>query len=289
MKQSTATDTETLKENLNSAAEMAKTFAENSTKQFESTLNAGKAIFDTITKQYIGKNHQPAGNHAEFIKDGIENSIHATSQWFKESSKIMTELYDKQVRFLLNSYSDFIESANESINKVKDPKFGSNTFHSSLELFLKNLEDSATITKTMFSNIVDRLNTETDQGYIKEISDLMQETYSKQTEQLIEFNKNLLSAENLQNTINLNKEISSKLQNDLEKNFEASKKIIQSISDTYTKETSFSAQRGKKMLDEIFAEIDVVTNNNMKFWTKWFEEVYKNNKNTTKTGSKKNA
>ena len=140
--------------------------------------------------------------------------------------------------------------------------------------------------KKMFANIIDNITNESDKGHVKEISNLMLETYSSQTHQLLKFNKNLLEAGNLQGVIKLNKEISEKLEKDLEKNFEASKKIIKSISDSYTKE-NFSTRSGKKMLDEIFAEIDVVTKNNMKFWNNWFEEVYAENKTATtatKTG-----
>lgn len=271
------TATDTLNENLHSAVEktteMAKLFAEKSAQQFEASMHAGKAIFDTLSKQYAAGTDGISGKPAEFIKEGLENTIQTTSKWFKDAGKTMSDLYDKQVHFLLNSYSEFMNSANEMMNSTKDAKFGSGTFHSSVEVFLKNIEESSAITKKMFSNIIDRIGSESDKGYFKEISDLMQNTYAKQTEQLIAMNKNLLNAENLRQTIHLNKDVSEKLQNDLEKNFEASKKIIKSIFDTYTKEADFSSQTGKKMLDEIFAELDIVTNNNIKFWNKWFDEV----------------
>ncbi len=288
MKQST---TDTLNENIHSAVEktteMAKHFAEKSAQQFEATLNAGKAIFDTFAKQYSGGNafsKQPA----EFIKEGLENSIHTTTKWFKDAAKSMSDLYEKQVHFLLNSYSEFMDNANELMNSSKDSKFSDNPFHSSVDIFLKNLEESSAVTKKMFTSIIDHISNDADKGFIKEITDLMQETYAKQTEQLVELNKNLLNAENIRQTFSLNKEISAKLQNDLEKNFEASKKIIKSIFESYTKETNFTTQTGKKMLDEIFAELDIVTNKNIKFWTNWFDEVYNEARNTTKTGSQPN-
>ena len=134
--------------------------------------------------------------------------------------------------------------------------------------------------------MIDTLTNEADKGFVKEVSDLMQETYSKQTEQLIKFNKNLLEKSNIESTLKLNKDISEKLQNDLQKNFDASKKIIKSIADSYTKENKFSTTSGKKMLDEIFSEIDVVTKKNMQFWTNWFDEVYTSNKKTETTTSK---
>ncbi|HSY76888.1 MAG TPA: hypothetical protein VK890_08530 [Bacteroidia bacterium] len=278
------TETENLKEQLHSAAEkateMAKTFAENSAKQFEAAMHAGKTMFETITK------HHTKDNSTEFIKDGIESSVSSATKWFKESSKVMTDLYDKQVNFMLNSYSHFMEAANENMGKVKETDFAKGTFHTSLDSFLKTIEDSSAVMKKMFSTIIDKLTDEADKGYVKEVSDLMQETYSKQTEQLLKFNKGLLDKSNLESTIKLNKEISDKLQKDLEKNFEASKKIIKSISDSYTKDSNFSPKSGKKMLDEIFAEIDVVTKNNMKFWTNWFDEVYANNKKTAATNGK---
>ncbi|MGP8215720.1 MAG: hypothetical protein ACLQQ4_09180 [Bacteroidia bacterium] len=289
MKKTTATETENLKDNFYSAAEktteMAKSFVENGAKQFEATLNAGKAMLDTITKQYTGK-EAAATMPSEFFKDGFESTVNASTKWFKESSKIMTDLFDKQSRFMLNSYSGFMEMANEGISKVKSSELGTGAFHNSVEMFLKNLEESSAVMKKMFANVIDMITDEADKGFVKEISDLMHDTYNKQTEQLLKFNKNLLGAANLQSTIDLNKEISEKLQKDFEKNFEASKKIIKSISDSYTRENGFSTKSGKKMLDEIFAEIDVVTKNNMKFWTNWFDEVYSNNKKAETTGAK---
>ena len=274
-------DTENLKEQLHAATEkateMAKTFAENSAKQFESIMHAGKTMFDSMTK------HHTKDNAAEYIKDGIENSVSATTKWFKESSKMMTDLYDKQVSFMLGSYNHIVELVNENVSKTKNTEFGTGAFKDSVDLFLKNIQESSSVMKKMFSNIINTLTDEADKGFVKEISDLMQDTYSKQTEQLMKFNKSLLEKSNLESTVKLNKEISDKLQKDLEKNFEASKKIIKSISDSYTKETSFSTKSGKKMLDEIFSEIDVVTKNNMKFWTNWFDEVYTNNKKAEAT------
>ena len=274
-------DTDNLKEQLHAATEksteMAKTFAENSAKQFDAIMHAGKTMFDTMTKNHT------KDNAAEYIKDGIENSVNATTKWFKESSKMMTDLYDKQVSFMLGSYHHMVELVNENVNKTKNTELGTGAFKDSVDLFLKNIQESSSVMKKMFSNIINTLTDEADKGFVKEISDLMQDTYSKQTEQLIKFNKSLLEKGNLESTIKLNKEISDKLQKDLEKNFEASKKIIKSISDSYTKETSFSTKSGKKMLDEIFSEIDVVTKNNMKFWTNWFDEVYANNKKAEAT------
>jgi len=285
-------ETETMKENIFSAAEktteMAKSFVENGAKQFEATLSAGKAMLENITKQYTGK-EMPGAKQTEFIKDGIENTFNASTKWFKESSKVMTDLFDKQSRFMLNSYSGFMEMAGEGMSKLKGTELGTGAFHTSVDLFLKNMEESSVVMKKMFANVIDKLTDEADKGFVKEISDLMHDTYNKQTEQLLKFNKNLISGVNLQSTVDLNKEISEKLQKDFEKNFEASKKIIKSISESYTKETAFSTKSGKKMLDEIFAEIDVVTKNNMKFWTNWFDEVYSNSKKTVtreKTASK---
>lgn len=266
------TETENLKEQLHSvsekATEMAKTFAENSAKQFEAAMHAGKTMFEKMTK------HTPANHSAEYIKEGIENSYQATTKWFKESSKLMTDLYDKQMHFMLSSYNHAMELATEGMKKVKDMETGATSFHKSVDQFLKNIQESSSVMKKMFSNMIDTLTNEADKSFVKEVSDLMQETYSKQTEQLIKFNKSLLEKSNIESTLKLNKEISEKLQNDLERNFEASKKIIRSIADTYTKENNFSTTNGKKMLDEIFSEIDVVTKNNMKFWTNWFDEVY---------------
>jgi hypothetical protein len=277
--------TDTLKNNLNTvaekSAEMAKTFVESSAKQFEASLTAGKAIFDTITKQFP----KTTDKQAEEVKNRFEDTYNTTTQWFEESSKIMTNLYDKQFRFMLDSYSNLMDLAFESYKTNSETELGSASFQNRVSLFLKNIEESSSIMKKMFANIIDNISNEADKGYIKEISELMQETYSNQTQQLLKFNKNLLDAANLQSVIKLNKEISVKLEKDLEKNFEASKKIIKSISDSYTKENGFSTRTGKKMLDEIFAEIDVVTKNNMKFWNNWFEEVYTENKTaTSKTG-----
>jgi hypothetical protein len=276
-------ETETLKAHLNSAteksAEMAKTFVENSTKQFEASLNAGKAMFETITKQFP-KTHS-AEKHTENIKDTMK----ATTQWFEESSKIVTSFYDKQYKSVLDSYTHFMGMAFEGFKSGKESEIVS-SFKGQVNTFLKNIEDSSSVIKKMFSTIIDNLSDGAEKGYVKEISDLMQDTYSKQTEQLLKFNKNLLNAENLESSIKLNKEISEKLQNDLQKNFEASKKIIKSITDSYTKENTFSTKGGKKMLEEILAEIDVVTKNNMKFWTNWFNEVYTESKTNTATKSK---
>jgi len=278
------TETENLKDQLNSATEkateMAKTFAENSAKQFEAAINAGKTMFEKMSK------HATANHSTEAIKDGVENSIHATTKWFKESTKVMTDLYDKQVSFMLNSYNHVMEMAHDTMGKVKNNETGANTFHTGVEHFLKNIQESSSVMKKMFSNMIDTLTNEADKGFVKEVSDLMQETYSKQTEQLIKFNKNLLEKSNIESTLKLNKEISEKLQNDLQKNFDASKKIIKSIADSYTKENKFSTQSGKKMLDEIFSEIDVVTKKNMQFWTNWFDEVYTSNKKTETTTAK---
>ncbi len=280
-----------LNENLQSAAEktteMAKLFAEKSAQQFEASLNAGKAIFDSISKQYLNGNDKTS-HPSGFIKDGIENTLQATNKWFRDAGKSMSELYEKQVHFLLNTYSEFMESANELMHHGKDSKFGAGSFHNSVDIFVKNMEESSAITKKMFASIIDRIGGDSDKGFIKDISELMQATYAKQTEQLIKLNKNLLVAENLKQTINLNKEVSEKLQNDLEKNFEASKKIIKSIFENYTKEANFSTQTGKKMLDEIFAELDIVTNNNIKFWTNWFDEVYREARQGGNTGASKN-
>jgi len=277
------TENENLKSQLTSATEkateMAKTFTENSTKQFEAAMHAGKTMFEKITK------HTPANHSAEYIKDGIETSIQHTTKWFMESSKIMTGLYDKQVGFMLNSYNHMMDMAGENIAKTKTTETGTASFSNSVDLFLKNIQESSSVMKKMFSNMIDTLTNEADKGFVKEVSDLMQDTYSKQTEQLIKFNKGLLEKGNLESTFKLNKDISEKLQSDLEKNFEASKKIIRSIADTYTKENAFSTTKGKKMLDEIFSEIDIVTKNNMKFWTNWFDEVY-NTKKQAEAASK---
>jgi len=275
------TGTENMNEQLHAATEkateMAKTFAENSAKQFESALNAGKTMLESIAKNHT------KDNAAEYIKDGIENSVNATTKWFKESSKVMSDLYDKQYNFMLNSYNHITEMATEGMSKLKHTDLGSTDFKGNVDTFLKNIQESSTVMKKMFSNIIEKITNEADKGHVKEVSDLMQDTYSKQTEQLMKFNKSLLEKSNLESTIKLNKEISEKLQKDLERNFEASKKIIKSISDSYTKENGFSATSGKKMLDEIFSEIDVVTKNNMKFWANWFDEVYTNNKKTAAT------
>jgi hypothetical protein len=284
----TLNDTETLKENLNAAtektAEMVKSFVETSTKQFEASLLAGKTMFDTITKQFPKTNS--VEKQAEHIKDTIEDTMKATTKWFEESSKVVTGFYDKQYKSVLDSYTNFMGLAFEGFKTGKESEIVT-SFKSQVNTFLKNIEDSSAVMKKMFSTIIDNLTDSTEKGYVKEISDLMQDTYSKQAEQLLKFNKNLLSAENLQSSIAMNKEISEKLQKDLERNFEASKKIIKSISDSYTKENNFTTKSGKKMLEEILAEIDVVTKNNMKFWTNWFNEVYTENKtNGTKTNSK---
>ncbi len=275
------TGTENMNEQLHAATEkateMAKTFAENSAKQFESALNAGKTMFESIAKNHT------KDNATEYIKDGIENTVNATTKWFKESSKVMSDLYDKQFNFMVNSYNHVTEMATEGMSKLKHTDLGSTDFKGNVDTFLKNIQESSTVMKKMFSNIIEKITNEADKGHVKEVSDLMQDTYSKQTEQLMKFNKSLLEKSNLESTIKLNKEISEKLQKDLERNFEASKKIIKSISDSYTKENGFSATSGKKMLDEIFSEIDVVTKNNMKFWANWFDEVYTNNKKTATT------
>ena len=285
----TLNDTETLKANLNSvtekSGEMAKAFVENSTKQFEASLNAGKAMFDTITKQFPKATFE---NPASHIKDSMEKSMNEGTKWFEESSKVLSGLYDKQFKFVLDSYTSFMDMAFEGIRNMPKGEELTGSFQTRVNNFLKTIEDSSSIMKKMFSTIIDNLSDESDKGFVKEISELMQNTYSKQTEQLLKFNKNLLSTENLQSSIKLNKDISEKLTKDLEKNFEASKKIIKSISDSYTKENSFSTKGGKKMLDEIFAEIDVVTKNNMKFWTNWFDEVYNENK-TKNTITKEKA
>lgn len=287
MKKASSSATENLKENFYSAAdkttEMAKSFIETGTKQFEATMNAGKTLFDTLTKQYMGKD---SANTGGFIKDGIESSVTAATQWLKESSKIMTDIYDKQVRFIFDSYSGFMKNVGDNISNTKSTEPGNDTFHASVSLFIKNMEASADVTKKMFAYIIDKLTRETDKSFTKELSVLMQDTYNRQAEQLLKFNKTLLDAANLQSTIKLNKEVSDKLEKDLEKNLEASKKIIKAIADSYTRETSFSAHTGKKMLDEIFAEIDIVTKNNMKFWTSWFDEVYGNTGTASRTKSK---
>jgi hypothetical protein len=279
---------ENLKENLNTvaerSAEIAKAFMESSAKQFEASLNAGKSLFENVTKQYP----KTAGKQAEDIKGRFENTVNTTSQWFEESSKIMSNLYGKQFHLMFDSYSNFMDLAFDSYKGSKEGEFGTASFQNRVELFLKNIVESSSVMKKMFANIIDNLSNETDKGFVKEISDLMQETYSKQTEQLLKFNKSLLETKDLQSVIRLNEEISGKLQKDLEKNFEASKKIIRSISESYTKENGLNNRNGKKMLEEIFAEIDVVTKNNMKFWTNWFEEVY-NSKTTGKVKTTKNG
>lgn len=282
-------ETENMKDQLHTATEkateMAKALAENSAKQFEAAVHAGKTMFENMTK------HATANHSTEFIKEGIESSIEATTKWFKESSKVMTGLYDKQVDFMKSSYNHMMDMAGENMKKVKNTETGAHTFENGVDLFLKNIQESSSVMKKMFSNMMDTLTNEADKGFVKEVSDLMQDTYSKQTEQLIKFNKGLLEKGNLESTLKLNKDISEKLQSDLEKNFEASKKIIRSIADTYTKENTFSTTKGKKMLDEIFSEIDIVTKNNMKFWTNWFDEVYNSKKQaettTTKTAATK--
>jgi len=284
----TLNDTETLKENLTAAtektAEMVKSFVETSTKQFEASLAAGKTMFETITKQFPKVNS--VEKQAEHIKDTLEDTMKTTTKWFEESAKVVTGFYDKQYKSVLDSYTNFMGLAFEGFKTGKESEIVT-SFKGQVNTFLKNIEDSSAVMKKMFSTILDNLTDGTEKGYVKEISDLMQDTYSKQAEQLLKFNKNLLNAENLQSSITLNKEISEKLQKDLEKNFEASKTIIKSISDSYIKENNFTTKGGKKMLEEILAEIDVVTKNNMKFWTNWFNEVYTENKtNVAKSNSK---
>ena len=84
--------TETLKTSMSSvaekSAEMAKTFVESSAKQFEASLNAGKAIFDTITRQFP----KTTDKQAEEVKSRFEDTYNTTTKWVEESSKIPDQL-----------------------------------------------------------------------------------------------------------------------------------------------------------------------------------------------------
>jgi hypothetical protein len=265
--------TENMKENLGAvnekSAEMIKSFIESSAKQFDITMNASKAIFEAITKQYSFKG--AVGEKTDEAKNGIQETIATANKWFSESSKIMMDLYEKQSKHLLDSYNSYMNLAYEGLNKINENEHGG-AFRPQVEMFIKNLEDSAMISKKMFSTVISSLNNEDDKVYVTEVLDMMLNTYNKQTEELVKFSKNLFDTAQIEKSISLNKEISEKLQKDMERNFEASKKLISAIADTY-KETDLSAKAGSKMLDEIFAEIDVVTKNNIKFWNNWFEQV----------------
>jgi hypothetical protein len=288
MKSTTPGKQDSFKESLDSvtekSTEVAKAFIEGSTKQFEANMNASKAIFEIFTKQFQSKEKNLGEKQ---VKESLENTVNIANTWLSDSTKVLKELFDAQFKFIVESYSDLMDIAAES--HIPSSELGAKSLSSRIEFFLKNVKESSEVSKKMFSNIMDSLSDSKDKGRIKEISDMMLDSYSMQTEQLIKFYTNLLRTDNLQKSMKLNKEVSEKLQKDLEKNFEASKKIIKSIADSYIEENDFSPKAGKKMLSEIYDEIDVVTKNNIKFWTNWFNETANSNKETKREKASKNG
>src|SRR5579872_6376530 len=190
MKNTASSKQDSLKDGINSvtekSAEIAKAFMEGSTKQFEANMNAGKAIFEIFTNQFQSKEKNLTEKQ---MKESLENTVNIANNWLSGSTKVMKELFDAQFKFIVESYNDLMDIAAES--HIPANELGVKSLHSRIEFFLKNIHESSEVSKKMFSNIMDSLSDSKDKGQIKEISDLMLDSYSMQTEQLIKFYTNL--------------------------------------------------------------------------------------------------
>lgn len=200
----------------------------------------------------------------------FNEGLNVAKKWFNETNTRMADAYNKQIR---ESFEFFNSLINPMVNRESTGWFpGENItelFTKNSEIFFKNLEKSAEMSQQMINSTFTAFNEfNKENGNSNGTVEAILESYEKQVEQMVEYNKKLFSTIGKEYSASqsdmdtINKKFEQKLKND----FETSRNAVKKFIETNTTKNGFSLEANTKLVQEINGQIEKVVENNKAFW-----------------------
>jgi len=231
----------------------------------------------------------------------FKKSVNDTMKWLQDTTATIIETQNKQMKSASEMYSKAMSSTLEGINKdnFKNSFGWSETV---VEILKKNIETISDMSKASMKTAMEFGKQNGSETFSKEKVATIIESYKKQVEEIIAFNKK--SFDNITKQFETTKTSFTPLAEKFKKEFEStiasSKEKIQSIIDSYSKIANPSVEANKDIFNKLKDQMNANFNTNLKFWseltnaygTKNFEtknvaDFFKNNAFTGSNGSSK--
>ncbi len=210
-------------------------------------------------------------------EETLRKSMEDSKKWFSESSKTITETYNKQMDLSAGIYKKIIGSSFLSGGEENNFNNMFEIFQEKIEFFKNNIENSSSLFKDMAKTIFNPLSKGESGKWPLENTEAITETFRKQMELLANANKNYFDSINKpvkMENVNIDfKLLSDKFQKNAIDNMEASQKSIKAILESFSKHKGSSSDANKNLLGEINNLIDVSTNRTLSFWTEMLETI----------------
>ncbi len=191
----------------------------------------------------------------------FDGTAQTTNKWFNDLSSAMMDIYNKQSSWMSGFYNNFFGSF---------PGMNKNPWNSSLNF------------PNLFFGKYDGLNSMfTPFNYADgRFINLMTAQYEEAYKGIMDFNKAYFEALQEQvDSFQINgNELNNKVQKSVEKEWEATRNIIDSMVDTYNKQSHFSSESNKKFLEETRNLFTASAKRNERLWSEAFKTNQTNGK-----------
>jgi ribosomal protein S17E len=233
--------------------------------------------------------------------EAFKKNVNDTMKWLQGTTATILETQNKQMKSASDIYNKAMNTAFAGINKDNfSSSFG--VSEKVAELLQKNIDTITNMSKATMKTAMDFGKQASSDTFSKESTTKIIESYKKQVEEIVAFNKK--SFETWTKQFDTTKASSAELAEKFKKEFEStaasSKEKIQSIIDSYSKVAKPTVETSKEMFDKLNSQMNDNFNTNLKFWseltnaysTKNFEtknvaEFFKNNAFNKSNGTQK--
>lgn len=217
----------------------------------------------------------------ETLNKNFENMLN----WFQDASIEMIESQSNQLKVANEMFSKTLNNYFDGIKK-SDFTGSYNMPKEMIEMMQKNTKDFVSNSNAALKKMMDFGQQQNSSFFSTDFLNKISETFNKQMESITEANKNYFDNFSKQVDTSTYSPSYDKLKTAFETNFKSSKKTMQDIVDSYSKQNHPTIEANKKVLDDLNKNMTTMAENNFKLWSELFNKTTK--PNTEKESSNNN-
>lgn len=208
--------------------------------------------------------------------EALNKNIKSMMKWFQDTTLEMLETQNKQLKATNELYSKSLNNCFEDIKK-NDFTRPFNMPKEMIEMMQKNTKDFVINSNAAIKKMIDFGQKQNSGSFSTDFLNKMSETFNKQVEAITEANQNYFDNFYKQVDTSTFSPSFDKLKTAFETNFKSSKKTMQDIVDSYSKQNHPTTEANKKMMDDLNKNMTTMAENNLKLWSELLNKTPKPN------------
>lgn len=206
--------------------------------------------------------------------EALNKSIKDMMKWFQDAALEMVETQNQQLKAVNELCSKSLNNCFEDIKK-NDFTRSFNIPKEMIEMMQKNTKDFVSNSNAAFKKMMDFGQQQNSSSFSTDFLNKVSETFNKQMDAITVANQNYFDNFSKQTDTSIFGSSFDKMKTEFETNYKSSKKIMQDIVDSYSKQNHPTTAANKKILEDLNKNLTTMAENNLNLWLELISDINK--------------